>query len=134
MTDTARHAPLAAAAARRHGDARQRAQQALQDLHRTGAPISFATVARAADVSRKFLYSQADLREHIERARAAQADAPGSSVPLRERASDASVRARLRAALEDNQRLRDDNARLRQELAVVHGKLREARLRGPRAA
>jgi Family of unknown function (DUF6262) len=134
MTDPARHAPLAAAAARRHGDARQRVQQALQDLHRAGAPISFATVARAANVSRKFLYTQPDLRERIERARAAQADAPRSTVPLRERASDASVRARLRAALEDNQRLRDDNARLRQEIAVLHGKLREARLRGPRAA
>ena len=134
MTDPARHAPLAAAAARRRGDARQRTQQALQDLHRTGAPISFATVARAADVSRKFLYSQPDLREHIERARAAQADAPRSTVPLRERASDTSVRARLRAALEENQRLRDDNAQLRQEIAVLHGMLREARLRGPRAA
>jgi hypothetical protein len=134
MTDPARHAPLARAAAQRRGDARRRTQQALQDLHRTGASISFVAVARAADVSRKFLYSQPDLREHIERARAAQADAPRSTVPLRERASDASVRARLRATLEENKRLRDENAHARQEIAVLHGKLREARPRGPRAA
>ena len=45
-----------------------------------------------------------------------------------ERASDASIRARLRAALDDNQRLREENARLREELALAHGRARELEL------
>jgi osmotically-inducible protein OsmY len=135
MTDHA-HASdaLAVAAARRHDHAHERAIRALRELHKTGEQISFAAVARRASVTRKFLYSQADLRNHIERARTAQADAPQSTVPLRERASDASLRARLNAALEDNKQLREERTELRGEIAVLHGKLREARQRGPRAA
>ncbi len=134
MTDHARATDaLAAAAAQRHDDAHQRAQRVLRELHKSGEQISFAAVARLAGVTRKFLYSQPDLRDHIERARTAQADAPHNAVPLRERASDASVRARLQAALQDNKQLREERVKLREEIAVLHGKLREARLRTPQA-
>lgn len=134
MTDHA-HASdaLAVASARRHAHAHERVIRALRELHKTGEQISFAAVARRASVTRKFLYSQADLRDHIERARTAQTDAPLSAAPLRERASDASLRARLHAALEDNKQLREERTELRREIAVLHGKLREARQRGPRA-
>ena len=51
-----------------------------------------------------------------------------SRLPVAERASDASIRARLRAGLDDNQRLRAENARLREELALAHGRVRELEL------
>jgi len=44
-------APLAAAAARRHELTRARAVQALRELDRAGAPVTFAGVAQAAGFS-----------------------------------------------------------------------------------
>jgi hypothetical protein len=49
-------------------------------------------------------------------------------VPVRQRASDASLRARLRAALDEAQRHRGEIARLREELALAHGRVRELEL------
>ena len=49
-------------------------------------------------------------------------------LPVRQRASDASLRARLRAALDESQRQREENARLREELALAHGRVRELEL------
>ena len=43
---------LAAAARQRSNQTRQRATQALQRLHATSQPITFAHVARTANVSR----------------------------------------------------------------------------------
>ena len=51
-----------------------------------------------------------------------------SRLPVADRGSDASIRSRLRAALDDNQRLREDNVRLGEELALAHGRLRELEL------
>jgi hypothetical protein len=59
--------------------------------------------------------------------RVAQGAAPGR-LPIRQRASDASLRARLRAALDDNKRQRDEIAALRDELAIAHGRVRELEL------
>ena len=59
--------------------------------------------------------------------RGAQAAAP-ATLPVRHRASDASLRARLRAALDDSQRQREEIARLREELALAHGRVREMEL------
>jgi hypothetical protein len=49
-------------------------------------------------------------------------------VPVRQRASDASLRSRLRAALDEGQRQREELARLREELALAHGRVRELEL------
>ena len=78
-------------------------------------------------VSRVFLYQHPELRSGIEALRAAQAAAP-APLPVRQRASDASLRARLRAALNENQRQREQIARLREELALAHGRVRELEL------
>ena len=59
--------------------------------------------------------------------RSAQADTR-ARVPVRQRASDASLRARLRGALEEGQRQREEIARLREELALAHGRVREIEL------
>jgi len=119
--------PLAEAAAKRTLEAQQRVHSALRDLDSQAAAVTFAAVAERARVSRAFLYQHTGLRAQIEALRSAQADAP-AHVPVRQRASDASLRARLRAALEEGQRQREEIARLREELALAHGRVREIEL------
>jgi hypothetical protein len=119
--------PLATAAARRTLDAEQRVRGALRELDREGSAITFASVAARARVSRAFLYQHAELRSEIEALRTAYADAP-APLAVRHRASDASLRVRLRAALDESQRQREEIARLREELALAHGRVRELEL------
>jgi hypothetical protein len=118
---------LAEAAARRTLDAEQRVRATLRQLDADGASVSFAAVAEHARVSRAFLYAHADLRSEIEALRSIHTAAP-ARLPVRQRASDASLRARLRAALEENQRQREEIAALREELALAHGRVRELEL------
>lgn len=125
-TEPARKA-LADAAARRTLDAEQRVRTALRELDREGACINFAAVAQRAQVSRAFLYEHADFRAEIEALRTAQRLAP-ARLSVRHGASDASLRARLRAALDDNRRQREQIASLRDELAIAHGRVREIEL------
>jgi hypothetical protein len=127
MSPEAARRPLADVAARRTLAAEQRVRAALRELEREGAAITFAAVARRARVSRAFLYQHGELRAEIERLRAAQSAAPARPVS-RERASDASLRARLRAALDECARQREEIARLREELALAHGRVRELEL------
>ena len=127
MPDRPAPRQLADAAARRTLEAEQRVQGALRELDREGAAVTFAAVAKRAGVSRVFLYQHAELRAQIEALRSAQAAAP-ARLPVRQRASDASLRARLRAALDENQRQREEIARLREELALAHGRVRELEL------
>jgi len=61
--------PLLEAAARRHELTRSRANQALRELDRAGAPVTFAAVASAARVSRSWLYAQPDIADQIRRLR-----------------------------------------------------------------
>ncbi len=118
---------LAEAAAKRTLDAEQRVRAALRQLDSDGATVSLAAVAKHARVSRAFLYAHAELRSEIEALRSVQAAAP-PRLPVRQRASDTSLRARLRAALDENQRQREELAALREELAIAHGRVRELEL------
>ena len=54
--------PLSEAAARRHELTRAKAVQALRELDRAGAPVTFARVAQEAGISRSWLYTQPWLR------------------------------------------------------------------------
>jgi len=119
--------PLADAAARRTVDAEQRVRKALRELDREGGNVTFASVAARARVSRAFLYQHAALRAEIEALRTAQAATPAPTA-VRHRASDASLRVRLRAALDESQRQREEIAGLREELALAHGRVRELEL------
>jgi hypothetical protein len=122
---------LRGAAAARSLSAEQRAHRALTELDRGGAAISFRAVANQAGVSARFLYGHAEQRAAIEQLRAEQRDVP-SRLTRRQRASEESVRARLRGMLEENKRLRAENAQLREELALAHGQARELQLAGRR--
>ena len=122
--------PLAEAAARRHELTRSRTVQALRELDRAGIPVTFAGVAQAAGISRSWLYTQPDISSQIRRLRQ-KADGTGSAsaIPAAQQATDASLRARLTAALDRNKQLADDNARLRRQLARALGDQRSARTR-----
>jgi hypothetical protein len=122
--------PLSEAAARRHELTRARAVQALRELDRTGTPVTFAGVAQAAGISRSWLYTQPDISGQIRRLREKR-NAAGSAggVPAGQRTSDASLRARLTAALDRNRQLADENTRLRRHLARALGDQRSARTR-----
>ena len=119
---------LAAAAAKRTVDAEQRVRATVRKLDSEGAAVSFAAVAKHARVSRAFLYQHAELRSEIEALRFVQDTAVPVRLSVRQRASDASVCARLRAALDENQRQREEIATLREELALAHGRVRELEL------
>ncbi len=118
---------LAEAAAKRTLDAEQRVRATLRQLDTDGAAVSFAKVAEHARVSRAFLYAHPELRAEIEALRSLQGAEP-ARLPVRQRASDSSLRARLRAALDENQRQREGIAALREELALAHGRVRELEL------
>jgi hypothetical protein len=121
---------LSEAAARRHELTRSRAVQALRELDRAGTPVTFAGVARAAGVSRSWLYTQPDISGQIRRLRQKTNDAGSAGViPAGQRATDASLHARLAASLGRSKQLADENARLRRQLARALGDQRSARTR-----
>jgi hypothetical protein len=122
--------PLSEAASRRHELTRSKAIQALRELDRAGTPVTFAGLARAAGISRSWLYTQPDISSQIRRLRQ-NTDGTGSAgaVPASQRTTDASLRARLTAALDRNKQLADENARLRRQLARALGDQRSAGIR-----
>ncbi|MGH3180572.1 MAG: DUF6262 family protein [Streptosporangiaceae bacterium] len=122
--------PLSEAAVRRHELTRSRAVQALRELDRSGVPVTFAGVAQAAGISRSWLYTQPDISSQIRRLRQ-KTNAVGSAggIPAPQRSTDASLRARLTAALQRNKQLADENARLRRQLAHALGDQRSSRTR-----
>jgi hypothetical protein len=113
--------PIIAAARRRHERTRAHATQALRELGQAGTPVTYAAVAAAAGVSRSWLYTQPDIRAEVERLREATGRAPSPPIPARQRTSQASLHARLDAALARNQALAEDNQRLRRQLAHALG-------------
>jgi hypothetical protein len=83
--------------------------------------VTFAAVASAAGVSRSWLYAQPDIRDQIQRLRGTRNGKPASAIPAGQRATDASLHTRLTAALQRNQELAEENARLRRQLAHALG-------------
>ena len=110
-------APIIAAARKRHELTRAKAIQALRELDRTGAPITFKSVSDAAGVSRSWLYGQPGIRAEIQRLRDVTRRAPVPAIPASQRTSEASALARLDTALTRNRELSQDNQRLRRQLA-----------------
>ena len=124
MTPPEQAAGLVAAARKRHDDTRRRAIAALRRLDSTGEPVNISTVARAAGVSRAWLYRQADLRSMIYHLRHAKPTAGGPSRPSAERASTDSLRQQLDTLRARHAELQAENQKLREALAH---KLRQQR-------
>lgn len=116
-------AALAAAAHQRSHDTRQRAVDALRHLDANGEPVTFSSVALTGEVSRSWLYRQADLRAEIDRLRTSRT-ATTVTVPSAQRASTASLRGRLEITLHEIQRLKSENQQLREQLALSFGQQR----------
>jgi Family of unknown function (DUF6262) len=123
-------AAIIAAARQRHELTRSKAIRALRELQAAAEPVTFDGVARAAGISRSWLYTQPDIRAEIEHLRQATRRAPGPAIPPGQRASSASLHARLQTAIERNRMLTEENQRLRRQLAQALGQQRSS----PRAS
>ncbi len=113
---------LITAAKQRHELTRAKAIRAIRELDHTGAAVTFGTVARAAQVSRSWLYTQADIRDEIHKLRAATP--PRSRQAAAQRASTESLRRRLTVMQDRIHNLVEENQRLRNQLAVALGQQR----------
>ncbi|KZS68984.1 hypothetical protein A4G27_27700 [Mycobacterium kansasii] len=114
---------LREAAQRRHQEATDRAAAALARLSAAGKAISFASIAREAEVSTDFLYRQPQLRQRIQQMRTSNTQrtniiAPDDSTAA---ATSAPVRALSAQLKELRRRHREEVAALRQALAVAQG-------------
>ncbi|TWP31697.1 DUF6262 family protein [Leekyejoonella antrihumi] len=123
--DNSRH--LADAARVRAERTRRRAVIAVRHLARTGQPLTVTTVAEQAEVSRSWLYTQADLLDQI-RAEQPRTSAP-LTIPTRQAASDSSLKQRLEIAHQRIRSLEADNQQLRDALAQALGDRRATRPR-----
>ncbi|WP_162257864.1 MULTISPECIES: DUF6262 family protein [unclassified Kitasatospora] len=124
---------LAEAAQQRRLDCIARVQAALDSLERNGGPVTVAGVASRAGVSRTFLYDDAQ-SALLARLRALASRQPTSgrpALPDKERITTKSHEAIVRALRGANRKLNEDNERLRTELAVALGQLRDLRRRIP---
>lgn len=120
-------AHLAAWQADRRYQKREAVKQAIRRLDGRGVAISFAVVADEAGVDRSWLYSQQDLAVEIRRLREETAG-PMVVRPWQERASEASLRARLGAAQQTISHIRKENTGLRAQISDLYAEL--ARIRG----
>lgn len=121
-------AHLITAARRRSELTRAKAIQALRELERTGRPLTFEAVARAAEVSRSWLYEQDDISAEIRRLRQLTQPAQRPTAPAVQRASHASLQRRLEEANARIRNLTEENQRLRRQLAAALGEQRASRV------
>jgi predicted nucleic acid-binding Zn-ribbon protein len=119
---------LTAIARRRSEQTLQRAQDALTAMAARGDTVTIVSLAKNADVSRSWIYTQPELRERIEQLHhAAPARPPRSAAAGR--ASLESLKRRLDLAHQRIAQLRDENQQLRRSVEQLHGQLRELRPR-----
>jgi hypothetical protein len=124
-SDNSHH--LIAAAHRRRAETLERARRAVQELGETRQRHTITQIAARAGVSRSWLYAQPELRNQLHQLTAMSETAESASTQI-ERGSDASLRRRLSLAHERIRELDDDNRRLRDQIAHLHGELRAARI------
>ena len=121
---TADGTALIAAARQRARDTRQRAVETVRRLDAAaGETVTFIGGARAARVSRSWLYRQPDLRAEIDRIHTS-GSATTATVLAVQRAPTESLRRRLEATLDENARLRTEDHQLRQHVAQRFGQER----------
>lgn len=121
---------LAVAARRRHEETRRKAVEAIRSIDGAGEPVSFAAVARAAGISRAWLYNNDAVRAEIVRLRERRTDSTPTR-PSAERASDPSLRQLVTALRSQEAELRRENQLLREALARKFGEDRAALLIAP---
>ncbi|OXY96442.1 DUF6262 family protein [Streptomyces sp. 2R] len=121
-------AALAEATRQRSERARRDAEKSISAAQRAGNCSSFAGIAKAAGVSRSWLYTQPDLVAAI---RQLQGRQPASERTGAQPATSASILRRLEAALARNKQLRAENNDLTGRLETAYGEIRRLRSHGP---
>ncbi|MFJ9472494.1 DUF6262 family protein [Streptomyces caniferus] len=122
-------AALAEATRRRSERARRDAEKAISAAQRTGSRTNFAGIAKAASVSRSWLYTQPALVAAI---RQLQGRQPATERTGSQPASVASVQRRLETALARIKQLRAENSDLAGRLETAYGEIRRLRGTSPR--
>ena len=123
---TDRSQRLAQVARERHEQTLKRARDALASMIGHGDPVTMASLAAKAGVSRSWLYTQPELRDQIEQVRRQRNE--GSPNAASSTASTESLRHRLELAHQQIARLRTENRQLSEALARTHGQLRADKL------
>jgi len=121
---------IVAAAKDRHRTSVERVIAVVRDFDRDGVPITFASVAAAASVSRAWLYREPALRAEILACRSYAAAPSKRLVPAAQRATAESQRQKMDALNQQLRSVRDDNARLRAQLEQLLGQQRLAKATG----
>ncbi|MFB0627607.1 hypothetical protein [Streptomyces sp. AB3(2024)] len=98
---------------------RQAAEDGLRQVIKSGKPVTFAAVARAANVSQHYLHRQPDLADHIKHLRAAQC-AGTIKIPQQPEGHDEPTTIAVLRLL-----LRDERAKHRDETAELLLRIRE---------
>lgn len=121
---------LRQAAARKSAAARSRAEEALQQLVRTGQPVTFRGLAKSASVSLDFLYSTTDIRHRIEQLRVQQQTTTPAATEVGDAEAPSSVVRTLTGQLAElKARHRAEVHQLRQALEAAHGENLQLRRR-----
>ncbi len=109
----------------RHDATLAKAATALRSFASAAEPVTFGSLARAAGVSRSWLYRQPELRKQIEQLRRLAPSRPSKeSAP--QRASEDSNRQKLAIYRAELTRLQAENRQLRGQLARKLGAERAA--------
>jgi hypothetical protein len=120
--DNTRH--VVAAAARRKADARRRVLEVLTGARADGLALTASQIARAAAVSRAYLYSQPDLLSAVRELSAGNTRRP-PGIEAAQRATPTSLLTRIEALTTRNRKLRQENQELRRRLELAYGQLRD---------
>lgn len=124
---------LAAFHQRRSGERRGAVIAAIRKLDRAGQPVTVAGVAALAGVDRSYIYDHPDLLDEIRQMRTTT-PAKFAPRPAADRATAASLQARLASAHEEIARLKAENSKLRDRLAIALGEVWETEVSGTRCA
>lgn len=115
-------------ARRRSEQTLRRAQDTLTAMVAHGDTITVASLAKGANVSRSWIYTQPELLDRIEQLHHAEPARPPRT-PSASRASLESLKRRLELAHHRIVDLREENSQLRQAVEQLHGQLRDLRTR-----
>jgi len=122
---------LAAYQRQRSAQRRNAVIAAIGKLDRAAEPVTVAGVAALASVDRSYIYSQSDLLAEIRRRRTAE-PVKLARRPAADRATIASLQARLASAHDEIARLKAENRAIRERLAIALGEAWESELTATR--
>jgi len=122
---------LAAFQRQRSAQHRDAVTAAIRQLDRGAQPVTVAGVAALAGVDRSYIYGHPDLLEEI-RTRRSTTPSKLAPRPAADRATIASLQARLASAHEEIARLKAENRTVREHLTNALGATWEAELAGTR--